>query len=469
MKRIFFFLLLVSSFSVFSQGINIVAEVKGLNYDTIWFGNTFGKKSLPNFHTLKQADGKFYLTSTENITPGIYTIIFKRNIEAKYSQIPIIITEKERNFSFVCDEKDVYGTVIFNGSVESGLYYIYRLAYASLNDLYGNAVDNWRLDNTDDNAINMLEAEETMIEYQQNFIKENNNTVLASIISKNNIKLPSFEGTAADKIQNRNQFFENQFLKQYDITDEDFWKTPISIDLLDYYTFKSYDANPSDALSRTKAMMTKLSEYEKGYQYYFNYMCNSFSKMSKHDFDQTFLYLYNDYIKANKTNWLSADEVIKYKKDAENIERLMVGKTAPDVQLFNRDNTPVQLSDINAKMNLLIFWSPDCSHCKKEMPIVKKLFAEYQSKGLAVTAVCAKKTEQLPSCFEFEDKTQFPTEWYVLNDGSFKSKFHILYDCSSFPRIYILDENEKILFRRRGEVTEAEFRSVFDKILKTHN
>ena len=181
------------------------------------------------------------------------------------------------------------------------------------------------------------------------------------------------------------------------------------------------------------------------------------------------MYLYNDYIKANKTNWLSYDEAIKYKKDAENIERLMVGKTAPDVQLFNRDNTPVQLSDINAKMNLLIFWSPDCSHCKKEMPIVKKLFAEYQSKGLAVTAVCAKKTEQLPSCFEFEDKTQFPTEWYVLNDGSFKSKFHILYDCSSFPRIYILDENEKILFRRRGEVTEAEFRSVFEKILKTHN
>lgn len=469
MRYTFLFLFFLITFVVFGQGVNITAEVNGLNYDTIWFGNTFGKKSFPKFHALKQANGKFHITTDENVPEGMYTIIFKRSAEAKYSQIPVVVTNTAREFSLICDEKDVYGSILFNGSDESGLYYKYRLQYASYNDLYGDAVDAWRINATDELANNMLRAEENIINYQQTFLNEHKNTVVATIFNKNIIKLPKFEGSISEKLTSRNQFFDTQFLHQYDITNEDFWKTPISIDLFDYYTFKSYDDNPASALSRTKNMLLKLSVYDKGFQYYFNYLCNSFSKMSKHDFDQTFVYLYNEYIKTGKANWLSTEEILKYKKDAENIERLMIGKTAPDVLLYKRDNTPVKLSEINAKMNLLIFWSPDCSHCKKEIPIIKKLYDEYHSKGLAVTTVCAKKSDQLTSCFEFEDKTQFPTDWAVLHDGSFKSRFHILYDCSSFPRVFILDENEKILFRRRGEVTEEEFRVVFEKLIKNHH
>ena len=99
-------------------------------------------------------------------------------------------------------------------------------------------------------------------------------------------------------------------------------------------------------------------------------------------------------------------------------------------------------------ITLLIFWDPDCGHCKKELPKIKEeVYDLYAEHGVKVVTVYTQVEEEKWKKF-LEEKDL--TEWINLYDPYNQSNFRNNYDIYSTPVLYVLDKDKKILAKRIG-------------------
>lgn len=64
-----------------------------------------------------------------------------------------------------------------------------------------------------------------------------------------------------------------------------------------------------------------------------------------------------------------------------------VGKPAPDFELNNLNGEPVKLSSLRGKYVLIDFWASWCGPCRKEIPNLKRVYAEFKDRGLQLVGV----------------------------------------------------------------------------------
>jgi peroxiredoxin len=73
---------------------------------------------------------------------------------------------------------------------------------------------------------------------------------------------------------------------------------------------------------------------------------------------------------------------------ADNLDRVAIGKKAPNFQAQTRDGKSVALSDFIGRGYVLIdFWASWCSPCRKENPDLVKLYDKYKDQGFEFVSV----------------------------------------------------------------------------------
>ncbi|MBQ1884806.1 MAG: DUF5106 domain-containing protein [Bacteroidales bacterium] len=111
-----------------------------------------------------------------------------------------------------------------------------------------------------------------------------------------------------------------------------------------------------------------------------------------------------------------------------------------------------------AKYTLIVFWEPDCSHCKEEIP---KLFKFYQdtlkNEGVKVWAVYMNRSvdklgdlhRHINKWFDFiKEKHLMAPGW--INCWNPFDQYRDNYDVNSTPTFYLLDEKKEIIAKRIG-------------------
>ena len=119
--------------------------------------------------------------------------------------------------------------------------------------------------------------------------------------------------------------------------------------------------------------------------------------------------------------------------------------------------------DVDAKYTLLVFYAPDCGHCKKVLPKIKKVIDSLTSKPqiLSKHKQIDAKVYAVQTEFDKEAWIKFIEEYKIEDwtnvcdiqtdpDGNpaASSNWRDEYDIYSTPVIYILDEDKKILAKR---------------------
>ncbi len=198
----------------------------------------------------------------------------------------------------------------------------------------------------------------------------------------------------------------------------------------------------------------RLESYPDGYTYYQKYIINSLAKMSQFRLDEVYVYLVRNYLSTGKATWATPSEVSSAHNAANTMERLFEGNQAPPATIFDREGKPVDIHGVKAKLTMLIFYMPDCGHCKLELPIIAKLHEKYKEKGLQVIAVCLKANEETQQCWDFLDNQNYPKDWLYLADPTRKANLVPIFGIKGYPRLFLLDQNRKIVFKRSGESAE---------------
>ncbi|GFR75450.1 thiol-disulfide oxidoreductase ResA [Elysia marginata] len=120
------------------------------------------------------------------------------------------------------------------------------------------------------------------------------------------------------------------------------------------------------------------------------------------------------------------------------IERVSVGKTAPDFSAPNPEGNLVKLSDIKGKVVIIDFWASWCNPCREKNPHLVALYKKYHDRGLELVGVSLdKKKQDWVKAIE-DDRL----DWnHLSNLKGWRDAVAKLYNVKSIPTIFVLDEN----------------------------
>lgn len=147
-----------------------------------------------------------------------------------------------------------------------------------------------------------------------------------------------------------------------------------------------------------------------------------------------------------KTDLLSDLEKEAYRPTYKLVMRNKVGQPAEDFSYELADGKKQKLSQTKAKYTFLIFYDPDCSHCKetihqlRDTPELVQLFTQLEVQVLAIDpwGDRSKWKNYMPEISE---------KWINGFDSESKILSFNLYDLKASPTIYLLDENKKVILK----------------------
>lgn len=147
-----------------------------------------------------------------------------------------------------------------------------------------------------------------------------------------------------------------------------------------------------------------------------------------------------------KTDLLSDLEKEAYRTIYKLVLRNKEGQTAEDFSYELAKGKKQKLSDTKAKYTFLIFYDPDCSHCKetihqlRDTPQLVQLFTQLQVQVIAIDP-WGDRTKWK------NYQSQLSEQWINGFDSESKILSFNLYDLKASPTIYLLDENKKVLLK----------------------
>lgn len=165
--------------------------------------------------------------------------------------------------------------------------------------------------------------------------------------------------------------------------------------------------------------------------------------------DKVIVHMADTYYFTGRAPWVKQETLHKIMDNANKVRPTLNGSIAKDIQLELKDGTPINISDIDYEYLVMVFWAPDCGHCKKAMPHVVDFEEEYRDQNIKVMSICTKYQDKIPACWEAVEEKKMQNFINAV-DPVGKSRFKIHYDVRQTPKIFILDKDRKIIIKGFG-------------------
>ena len=168
--------------------------------------------------------------------------------------------------------------------------------------------------------------------------------------------------------------------------------------------------------------------------------------------------------KSLLTNKYNIDKVQKINFNINNVlnqVKIEIGAIAPDFTAPDPNGNSITLSKALGKITILDFWASWCRPCRIENPNFVKLYNKYHDKGLNIISVSLDRENQMKRWVKAIEKDNL--NWYnVSNLKYWQDPVAKLYNISSIPATFILDEKGKIIATRlRGSALEEKINQLF--------
>ena len=190
------------------------------------------------------------------------------------------------------------------------------------------------------------------------------------------------------------------------------------------------------------SMIDRAEPAQEVYRWLILNMTDHFLKSRVMVYDEVYVHLVQRYFATGKVVGLSPSIIDEQVTQANKWERLLVGKVAPELILFDTMHNPHSLHHMPGRYTLLLFWSPTCGHCREIVPAVYKVFEEYaDSLQVSAFAILSEPDDQtVVKWKKFLEEHSINSPWWVnLNGAEANVDWREVYDITSTPQIYLID------------------------------
>ncbi len=131
--------------------------------------------------------------------------------------------------------------------------------------------------------------------------------------------------------------------------------------------------------------------------------------------------------------------------------RVTSGKPALEVNGLDIDgnNSPLSKLVVTKKVTLMVFWEPNCSHCREAMPELKTLYDKYEKQGLGIYGV--NMGEDTTKWVEMIKTEKLNWTNIMMQKKSGEKMSASLYYVLGTPTFVLIDRGGKIIRRFIGQ------------------
>lgn len=174
----------------------------------------------------------------------------------------------------------------------------------------------------------------------------------------------------------------------------------------------------------------------------------------------------NSKVKINPIGLKLKNEIDIEIEKVKMLQKVSLGKIAPEFKAKNPDGEFVSLSDVKGKYTLIDFWAAWCGPCRKENPNLLSAYDQFHQKGFEIISVSLDgrrgKKEGKKAWTEAIKKDGIGDWYHVSNLNYFKCEIAKNYGITSIPSSLLIDENGKIIAKNlRGQALQNNLKKLF--------
>lgn len=458
---LFFGLVLFTAYAGMSQGYTVEFDIRNYQSDTLIVGNYFGEKQLVKDTLISKNKSKFVWTPDKRPEQGMYLVLLK----PENTFVQFLVNDRDKKFSLNFDAKDLLNIKI-KGSEENQLFYDYltflkdkRVLADTLRAKIDRAKKENKEDKVSDEQLDKLDKE--VKKYQSEFIAKYPESLVTMLIRANlDIEIPDFTGPEDTIKYRRYYYYKKHYFDNINPTHPALIRMPFLHQKVDYYVNKLSNQQPDSLVHTIDFVLNWLEPNPEAYRYYLADFLNKYAQMKMVGYDALYVYLVDNYYTKGKASWVNEENLKKMKENADDLRPILIGKKMPDIITYKEDKTPVRLLDIKSPYTVVIFWAPDCGHCKKIMPAVVDFYKKNKDKGVTMLGICTKSGDKTETCWPAVKEKGMED---FINTADEYGRYNLKVRIKSTPKIFILDENKEIIIK---DIPGEDIDRIFNEILE---
>lgn len=460
MKKGLFFTGLFWSITVAAQtGYEIKVTFRPFKNQYIYLGHYFGK-TYPIIDSAKlDQNSQAVFKGEKKLQGGIYLVGYPNK-----SGFFEILVDKQQHFTVKADTATIGQGAQFVNSPDNVLFTAYQQQMAvrgkKISDLQkslktaATKTDSVKITDEltrEDKAINM---------YRDDLVRKNPDALLSVLLIS--MREPELKGAYKNPSNKEDSTAAYDYFKLHYWDGVNFWDgrlayTPFFEEKLDKYFAQLVLPHPDSVIKEIDRMLGYASINEEMNRFLLVKFVNRYLNQKYMWEDAVFVHLFEKYFSQKTYSWLTEAGKKTITERAYSLMANILGTPASDIELPDSSNTPVSLYALQADYTLVAFWDPTCGHCKEVLPKLDSLYqARWKTDGVKIYAV-AKETEGTKNDwlrFIRDNKLGEWTHVYYSKEAD-KSRtdngipgYSQLYDVLSFPTLYLLDKDKRIIAKK---------------------
>jgi len=454
MKKIFFtlFAALIYQFAAAqSYKVSLQSNFKsGIAYLTHHAGSNLNvdDSAAVNSNGLAVFQGKRILPT------GIYAIVFP----GKRMTSDFLIG-KEQFISIKADTANLIKMEV-TGSTENILFQQYQQYVAKQGRLLNQEREAYNQSgNAQDSALhesNYKKHNAALNDYRNGIILNKPTSMMAIIL--NAMKEPPYPTRVPlnrqDSIDNY-QYYKSHYWDGISFMDDCVVRTPFFPAKLQRYYREVMPQEPDSIIKDADYKLLLARSSPEMYKYLLNWLTDEYISPKYMGQDAIFVHLFEKYHSKGLTPWLNEKQTEAITRRAYMLMANLVGEKAANLELLNTDDKVAALYDVNADYTVLVFWDPNCGHCKEEVPRVDSFYrASWKAKNVKIYAVMTEyDKDEWVKFINSNNLKEWTNVYHTLEmlkeeTTAQKPSFKQLYDITQTPTLYLLDKEKRIVGKK---------------------
>lgn len=435
------------SCAVAENGYRISVRIEGMPEGEMLLAYHFGDRQFLQDTARLEQPGLYVFEGQTRLTPGMYLIVVPGQ---KFFEI---IIDKNQHFAIKTKMDEFVEKTSFENSPDNEAFYDY-LRFLSKKSQELNALRQQQsAENIGEARLAELNLQIEKIntevrERQEDYIRRFPGGLFSLVLlAQQEPELPEApllpDGTPDQAFLY--QIYKNKFWDNVDFSDDRLLRTPVFQNKLRTFFANVVIQIPDSIIAEADKIIEKSRANDELFKYTVWFITNHFERSQIMGHDAVFVHMIETYYMTGQTPWVEADNLRRISERAMQMKPLLIGKVAPDINMFKPDRSRLNLHNVKANYVILYFWDSECSHCKRVTPELRTLSERLKPQGVEVFAV---NTEADPELWLNAVDSYQLGQWINVNDPANRSGFREAYDLYATPIIYLLDKDKRIIAKR---------------------
>jgi thiol-disulfide isomerase/thioredoxin len=457
--------LIISLTSLAQTGYKINFKIDGLSDTTAYLGYYYGESTFVKDTARVDRVGKFTFDGKQTLPQGVYFLVLNK------TRIFEFVVGQSQNFTLETSTADYVKNMKVTGDVDNKLFFdnmVFNMERHQEAEPFIKVIQDSTLSEDKKKAARegFGKINEKVVAYQDRVIQEHPATVTARIFKANKpVRIPDPPKRADGSIDSTFQlkWYREHFFDNFDLTDDALIRMPRPIyqEKINEYLDKLYAPQADTIKQALNRIITKAKKNQETYKYAVWVSVLKYQNPDIMGLDEVYVHLNDNYFANGQMDfWANAQVKKNLKEHADRLRKSLIGQKGANLIMQDLNLKPRALYDIKNKYTVLYIFDPDCGSCKKETP---KLVDFYNKKkfDLEVYAVSADT-----SMVKMRDYIkEMKMKWITVNGPrTYVGPYQDLYDASTTPTLYVLDNQKKIIGKKIPAEKLEEFLTQYERI-----